>query len=107
MDWPNDADGDVFRSLNKSGFPFDREAEIDFNIDFEAWPPQSEALKTLQTKLKDVHISVQEDHIQVTIKDYLTYELVIDLQNILTELTEPYGGECNSWGVLWNPNQVL
>jgi uncharacterized protein YajQ (UPF0234 family) len=103
MNLPSDADGDVLRRLKESGFSFDQEVEIDFNIDFETWPPHKDTMKTLKTKLKDVHISIQEDHIQVTIKDYLTYELVIDLQKILTELAEPYGGYCNSWGLLWNP----
>lgn len=38
MEWPNDADGGVFRSLQDDGFDFEKECSIDFNIDFDHWP---------------------------------------------------------------------
>jgi len=30
--WPDDADGDVFRRMQKSGFDFDKAVDIDFNV---------------------------------------------------------------------------
>ncbi len=38
MDWPNDADGDVFRRLKNSNFDFSKKYTIDFTIDFQFWP---------------------------------------------------------------------
>ncbi len=38
MTWPQDADGDVFRQLQKSGFDFTKLYVVDFNVDFAKWP---------------------------------------------------------------------
>jgi len=47
MDWPNDADDDVFRRLQENGFDFGNEYTIDFNIDFDRWSPKAETIKAL------------------------------------------------------------
>jgi hypothetical protein len=62
MNWPNDADGDVMRRLQSSGFSFDREAEIDFNIDFDQWPPDPSLIGILQNELPSAKVSVHEDY---------------------------------------------
>ena len=41
MSWPETADGDVFRRLQSSQFDFSSLREIDFNVDFEHWPPMT------------------------------------------------------------------
>ena len=38
MNWPDDADGDLFRILEAKEFDFDKEVKIDFEIDFDHWP---------------------------------------------------------------------
>ena len=41
MNFPNDVDGDVLRRLKESGFNFEKETVVDFNIDFNHWPLSS------------------------------------------------------------------
>ena len=51
MNWPNDADGDVFRRLEEKNFDFDSTVQVDFNIDFDHWPlskEEQEFVKGLQ-----------------------------------------------------------
>ena len=36
MTWPSDADGDVLRRLEQSGFHFSKSTLIDFNVDFQS-----------------------------------------------------------------------
>lgn len=42
MNWPDDADGDVLRRMEESGFNFEKVVVIDFNIDFDHWPLSEE-----------------------------------------------------------------
>jgi hypothetical protein len=46
-DWPDDADGDVFRRLHTAGFDFSQSRSIDYNVDFKTWPPSEAALDLL------------------------------------------------------------
>jgi Regulator of ribonuclease activity B len=99
MDWPNDADGDVMRRLQDSGFDFDREAMIDFNIDCDRWPPDSSVIGILENELASAKVSVQDDHILVQVRALLTYPFVIKMQANLTRIGAAFGGRCESWGV--------
>ena len=56
MTWPNDADGDVFRRMEKSGFDFSKAHSIDFNVDFEGWPPMTEAVALLKRRYPNAKI---------------------------------------------------
>jgi hypothetical protein len=103
MTWPNNADGDVMRSLQAGGFNFDREVEIDFNIDFDEWPPDSSVTGMLQNKLPSAVISVEEGCLLVQVRARLTYQFVINMQAELTALSDPFGGICESWGVWSDP----
>lgn len=49
MNWPDDADGDALRRMEESGFNFDAEVEIDFNIDFDHWPLNKEEKEQIKT----------------------------------------------------------
>lgn len=103
MDWPNDADGDVFRRLHAGGFEFEKEIEVDFNIDFEDWPPP----RTFMTELAEAHpraeISLEDDYVLMQLAARLTYHFVVDMQVKLTRMARPHGGHCDSCGVLWDP----
>src|SRR6188508_877008 len=105
MDWPNDADGDVLRRLQSDGFDFGREVEVDFNIDFENWPPSDDTIRSLTNTRPQARISMEHDghYILVQIRAALTYPFVIETQSELTQLAGPYGGKCDSWGVWWDP----
>lgn len=108
MDWPSDVDGDVFRRLQSEGFDFDREIEVDFNIDFEKWPPPDGAITTLTQAMPQAAISMQDDneYVLLKIRATLTYSFVMETQAELTQLAQPYGGKCDSWGVWWDPRTL-
>lgn len=103
-DWPDDADGDVLRRMQSRGFDFSAKHVIDFNVDFDDWPPPPEALSALQNAFPGA--SVYEDaesddrFVSFKIKDLLTYELVVNIQARATALVQEHGGRCESWGVL-------
>lgn len=108
--WPDDVDGDVLRRFDEDGFDFSKPVDIEFNIDFEPWPPSDEFMQ----KLRAVHPGAEviepgdgddeddDGYIQVVVNDRLSYELVMRVQRELTALAAPYGGVCDSWGAFSN-----
>lgn len=102
--WPNDTDGDVLRRLEASGFEFGKETEIDFNIDFDTWPPPVELLGVLKKQFTRVEMycssPTANGYVLVVVRARLTYDLVMFMQNSLTEMAASSGGICESWGVL-------
>ena len=102
--WPNDADGDVLRRLDAKAFNFAAEYEIDFNVDFEDWPPHPDAVAWLESRYANVTLYKDETglngYIQFKLRAKLTYEFVMNTQREATVGTEAYGGICESWGVL-------
>jgi hypothetical protein len=107
MNWPNDADGDVMRRLQRSGFSFDSETEIDFNVDFDRWPPDLSLMDILQTELPSAKLSVYDDYILVRMRARVTYPFVIKMQADLTQISAAFGGKCESWGCFSDPPQSL
>jgi hypothetical protein len=103
-DWPDDADGDVFRGLEAAGFDFKRRHLIDFNVDFEDWPPDPRALSILRANHPSATLYDQQGdrpgYVLVQVYDYLDYDYVLEMQRMFSKLLEPFGGSCTSWGVL-------
>jgi Regulator of ribonuclease activity B len=103
MDWPADVDGDVLRALQDAGFDFSKPTLIDFNVDFRNWPPPQAALTELSRHHPSVEvIEPDEDHdgyLLFQVYALVTYELVMNIQNEVTERMTPFQGECSSWGV--------
>lgn len=103
-DWPPDADGDVFRRLLAHGFDFSRAHTVDFNVDFSLWPPAPEAVEAL----KAMHGAVAlhgpdgnaDGYAQFQVYGPVTYEGVMGIQSRTTAAMEPFGGRCESWGVM-------
>jgi hypothetical protein len=104
MSWPDDADGDVFRRLQADHFDFSSPHQIDFNVDFDSWPPHPGAVQWLQQQYGEVHIyEPGEDlvgYVQFSLTANLTYDLVTSTQETVSMEMEKYGGVCESWGVL-------
>ncbi|MGB0833406.1 MAG: ribonuclease E inhibitor RraB [Psychrobium sp.] len=104
MDWPNDADGDVLRSLNECGLDFDTQHDIEFIVDFASWPPKQEVILILSQQYQNVqwHLPEHENkgYLLLVIQHLLTYQFVTETQLNLTEIASPYGGTCESWGLL-------
>jgi hypothetical protein len=103
MEWPNDADGEVFRRLYESGFDFSRAWTVDYNVDFIDWPPPEEALNALRKSFGELTLYEPDEHgagyVLFQIEGNVKYETVIAVQKRATQLTEPFGGTCESWGV--------
>ncbi len=104
MDFPNDADGDVLRRLQETGFDFAVATDIDFNVDFETWPPSGDAIESLYLSYNSIEIYKPEDeyegYILITINEFLTYNFVVETQQKITKIVSRFGGVCESWGVL-------
>ena len=110
MNWPQDADGDVFRRLAEDGFDFTQEVDIDFNIDFDSWPLSEEATAFLKKNYPDgVVIHPDEDdfaegidkgYFCFVVRGKLTYDFVVEMQEKVTRDVAPFGGRCNAWGIL-------
>lgn len=103
-DWPDDADGDVFRRLRDKGFDFSKQYVVDFVVDFEDWPPNPEALRKVQREFPSATEYIDDfsgtGTFVVKIEAQVSYQLVVDTQQRLTTLVSDFGGWCDSWGVL-------
>tara|TARA_Y100001949_G_scaffold77610_1_gene65681 strand:+ start:3121 stop:3438 length:318 start_codon:yes stop_codon:yes gene_type:complete len=104
LNFPDDADGDVLKRLDESGFDFSKPTTIDFNVDFDSWPPHTNAISKLREFAGAIQIYEPDGeyngYILFNIHQPLSYELVIDTQAKVTNLVAEYGGVCESWGVL-------
>lgn len=102
--WPEDADGKVFRLLQQQGFDFTKSYLVDFNVDFDKWPPSEEAIKALKEKYSEIKVNPPEGgdngHFRFQINHQLSYEWVLEVQRTVSEMMRPFGGRCESWGVM-------
>ena len=102
--WPSNADGDVFRRLEANDFDFTAEYAIDFNVDFEDWPPHRDAVAWLQSRYREVKVYEPEEnfsgYIQFKIYSTLNYTLVIETQAEATTQMQKHNGVCETWGVM-------
>jgi hypothetical protein len=107
VNWPTDADGDVLRSLKDSGFDFAKPCLIDFNVDFDNWPPSPKAVSLLSREYPSLTAYEPEadtrGYLLVQVFGLLTYELVTHVQESISDAMAPFGGRCDSWGVLHRP----
>jgi hypothetical protein len=87
--WPDDADGDVMRRLQDANFDFSREVELDFNVDFETWPPNEEVMASLARIRPDARLTLYDEDkcVLIQITALLTYHFVLSVQAELTEIT--------------------
>ena len=110
MYWPNDVDGDVFRTLEEHGFDFSKEHEIEINIDFDSWPLSDSIIHAISELFPDCNfIEPDEDdienddtngYVQFYITEKLSYDLIVKIQKEVTDKVKAYGGWCDSWGVM-------
>src|SRR5262245_12325024 len=104
MNWPDDADGDVLRGLEDDGFDFSRSHVIDFNVDFDSWPPMPQAIAVLKRRYPSAAVCQPDGndngYMQFQIEAVLSYDLVMKVQRDVSELMADFGGRCESWGVM-------
>lgn len=102
--FPRDVDGDVLRQMQDRGFDFTRQRDIDFNIDFDSWPPLPEAIAWLKSQYPSVAIYEPEDEapgdVVVQVHGFVTYDLVVQTQATISNAMSAFGGRCEAWGVL-------
>jgi hypothetical protein len=103
-DWPNDADGDVFRRLVEHRFDFSKSYYVDFNVDFAAWPPAEAAIAWLESAFGFLSLHPPIDdfggYAQFQVHGPVNYNTVTLIQRKVTIAMEPFGGICESWGVM-------
>ena len=103
LQWPDDADGDVLRRMKARGFDFDKPGLIDFNVDFDSWPPSEAALTRLGQQFPSSKAHPASDgggYVQFQVYGKLTYELVVNTQRVVSQEMAEFDGVCESWGVL-------
>ena len=109
MEFPKDEAGDVLRRMAEYHFDFDKPHVIEFNVDFNEWPPATEAIHLLKKEYTNIHVVDPETdesgevfggYIIVGINSEISHEFVVKIQNDLSKLMSPFGGNCNSWGVM-------
>ena len=104
MTWPNDADGDVLRRMEQDGFDFSKPHVIDFNVDFDEWPPDSKAITAVKNRYASTRVREPKDgyagYLQFQVHDRVSYELVMQVQRQVSALVAPFKGRCESWGVM-------
>ena len=103
-DWPDDADGGVFRSLAEVGFDFSRSWSVDYNVDFRSWPPDQTALELLGSMYGRLSLYPPDEdgdgYVQFQVEGPVTYEGVTSVQRRVSAAMLPFGGVCESWGVM-------
>jgi len=106
-DWPEDADGNVFRRLRERGFDFTRHYSVDYNVDFVEWPPSAEAVAWLKREFGSVSLYPPEEdfggYVEFQVSGSVTYDGVTSIQRRVSAAMEPFGGVCETWGVLHAP----
>ncbi len=108
LEWPDNAEGGVFRSLQADNFDFSTPAVVDFNVDFVDWPPPEAAVDLLRARYGECEVippEMGEDgsewggYLQIQIEMLVVYNDVVITQYALSQLMKPYGGICESWGL--------
>ncbi len=104
LSWPADADGDVFRRLQVQGFNFAVQHAIDFEVEFNPWPPPATALNLLLARHPKLEVIEPElgasGYVAFQVFGNVSYELVTSVQRSTSSLVAQFGGACESWGVL-------
>jgi Regulator of ribonuclease activity B len=102
--WPDNADGAVLARPAASGLDFDVPHVVDFNVDFQQWPPSDAALATLRQRFADVQSypspGGRDGYVLIRVRGVLSHDWVTSVQRDITSLMTPFGGVCESWGLL-------
>lgn len=102
--FPKDADGRVLKMLYKEGLDFNKPQQVEFIV---AVPDEKNGeliLKEVMKKGFTGTLEQDEEEEEWTcyclVDMLLTHEGVVDIQKQLDEISEPYEGYSDGWGVL-------
>ncbi len=92
------------RLASDAAFDFSKPYKIDFNIDFEDWPPSTGALTAIRKRYPDSTVYAPDadspGYVLFQVSARISYELIVRIQREMSEAMKPFGGICRSWGVL-------
>ncbi|MGD6968588.1 ribonuclease E inhibitor RraB [Rossellomorea vietnamensis] len=102
--FPNDEDGQVLKMLYKQGVDFNKPQSVDFFIGI----PDSESGNALLTALRNDGFSCELEQDEETkewtlycyVEMLLIHEDIVNVQRRLDELSDPFGGYTDGWGVM-------
>ncbi len=101
MNFPDNADGDLLKSLYESGLDAAKTHVFEYDIEFSFWPPANAALDLLKEKYGELRVYEPEDdysgYVVISIESKLSYEFVVNTQNKVTQFMSKYGGVCEAW----------
>lgn len=109
MDYPTDANGDVFRRLESHGFDFKSPHDVEF---FAVFPDEEAADKVAKQYVADHHAGEKLANVEtkpardggmelVVVKSMLvTYENVSGFEDKLANRVAAAGGRLDGWGVM-------
>ena len=102
--WPKNADGDALRRIWNSKADFTKEHLVDFQIDFRQILPVDAVLELLRKRYGEVNVvpscSTGRGYVEISKRMMLDYDEIVAMQQSLTDLTRPFGGWCECWGML-------
>lgn len=107
MDWPENKDGELLRRLQRDGINLSQPHTVEFNVDFDHWPPPADVLTLLKEKYGNLKLfepgflhEMQEGYASLKIVSEVSYDFVINTQREITDEVHCFGGYCNSWAIL-------
>jgi hypothetical protein len=96
--------------LEQKGFDFDKEVQVDFEIEFDHWPLSRTEVDAISRRYPDCEFNDPDEEdiaegevtgtVTLQILSRLTYEFVVDAQKEITGKVKRNGGWCEFWGVL-------
>jgi hypothetical protein len=90
--------------MEESGFDFAQPHLIDFNVDFEGWPPMTEAVALIKRWYPNTVVHEPRGkgrgYVRFRVHAPVSYNLVMKVQREVSNLMADFGGRCESWGVM-------
>lgn len=102
--FPNDEDGQVLKMLYKNGVDFKKPQDVDFFVAVPDKKSGEAVLKALSDE--GFHCELEQDEetedwtCYCFVKMLLIHEEIVNIQKRLDELSEPFGGYSDGWGVM-------
>ncbi|MDE4085369.1 ribonuclease E inhibitor RraB [Planococcus maritimus] len=102
--FPKDEDGQVLKMLYKQGVNFKEPQDLDFMVAVPDKKNGEAILKTLRSSGFTCELEQDEETEEWTcycsITMLLNYEEIIEVQRRLDELSKPYDGYADGWGLM-------
>lgn len=102
--FPKDEDGQVLKMLYKDGVDFEQPQNVDFIVVVPNKQSGEAVLKAFRDDGLNCELELDEETEEWTcycyLKMLLIHQDIVDIQKRLDELSKPYGGYSEGWGVM-------